>query len=282
MPELPEVEVARRQLARWTADRAIVRVLLQDPAAVRATLSSRPSDRLADAAERLAPLVGAVGTEPVRHGKRLGWVVGGVGLLAHFGMTAHLVRRRAGDEVPDLARLGFELDDGTVAWFVDGRRFGCFTPVEPGELSLRLREGCGPDALREPLDAAGLRAALKGRRPLKVALMDQTKLAGLGNIHAAEACFRARIGPSLPCAEVPAAGWERLAEAIPRQLREAVEAEDSDADLVYVNLGGPNPFAVYGRGGEPCGTCGAAIRSEEMAGRTTYWCPTCQATEPPA
>ncbi|MCA9492587.1 MAG: Fpg/Nei family DNA glycosylase [Myxococcales bacterium] len=274
MPELPEVEVARRQLARWTADRPIVGVHAPDAAVVRRSLSSKPSDVLAGGVERLQGLVGHVPSEPVRHGKRLGWVVGDVGLLAHFGMTAHLVRRPVGEQ-PDQARLGIEVADAVI-WFVDGRRFGCVTPVSVAELDERLRAGCGPDALLEPLDGPGMRAVFRGKKAIKVALMDQVKLAGLGNIHAAEACFRARIDPATPCSSLGSEDWERLADAVLAQLRETVVAEDVDEDMVYVNLGGPNPFSVYRREGEGCAACGTVIRAAEMGGRTTYWCPGCQ------
>lgn len=274
MPELPEAEVACRQLARWAKGRTIRAVHLLDPKVVRRVLSTRPSDALPDAAERAAALVGRKAGAPLRHGKRIGWPLGGDALLVHFGMTGRFVRRPASEGPPDLARIGFEVD-GQVIWFVDGRRFGCVVPVRASELRARLRDGCGPDALDEALDAGALREAVSSRKPVKVALMEQDRLAGLGNIHAAEACFRARLSPHRRADRLVEAQWEALAAAIPEQLREAIAQEDSD-DLVYVNLGGPNPFAVYAREGEPCGVCGATLRAEVSGGRQTYWCPTCQ------
>lgn len=274
MPELPEVEIARRQLSRWSRGRRVVRVLLPDPAAVRGRLSSRPSDADPEAARSLVGLAGCVGEEPIRHGKRLGWVVGPVGLLAQFGMTAHLALRAPGEAPPDHARLGWELEHGAVIWFADARRFGCVSVVDPGQVAARLREGHGPDALLEPLDAEALAAALTGRRPIKVALLDQGRLAGLGNIHAAEACFRAGILPQRPCSELSPEAWARLAGAIPAQLAEAVAADDTDGEVRYVSQGGPNPFQVYGQAS--CGACGSPTRSEPQGGRTTWWCPACQ------
>jgi formamidopyrimidine-DNA glycosylase len=274
VPELPEVEIARRQLRRWTEGKRIGGIRLLDPAVLRTKLSSRPSDAVGDAVERLATLVDREPGELLRHGKRLALRVGPDALLVHLGMTGLFVRRPAAEDPPSLARLGLELD-GEVAWFVDGRRFGCVVLVPAAEVEARLREGQGPDALDEALDGPALKVAVSSRKAVKVALMEQDRLAGLGNIHAAEACFRARISPHRRADTLTGPEWTRLAGAIVVQLRDAITAEDSD-DLVYVNLGGPNPFSVYGREGEPCPVCGGAIRSEVAGGRSTFWCPTCQ------
>jgi len=274
VPELPEVEIARRQLRRWTEGRRITGVRVLDPAVLRSKLSSRPSDAVPEAADRLAKLVGRSPGELLRHGKRLGWRIGADALVFHLGMTGSFVRRPATDDPPGAARLGVVLD-GEVAWFVDGRRFGCAVLVPAAEVADRLREDQGPDALDEALDGPALKTAVSSRKAVKVALMEQDRLAGLGNIHAAEACFRAKVSPHRRADSLEDAEWARLAEAIEVQLRGAITDEDSD-DLVYVNLGGPNPFSVYGREGEPCPVCGTAIRSEVAGGRSTFWCPTCQ------
>jgi formamidopyrimidine-DNA glycosylase len=107
-------------------------------------------------------------------------------------------------------------------------------------------------------------------------MMDQARLAGLGNIHAAEACFRAGIGPFRPATSLSDAEWDRLAAGISAQLRDTTEELAREEEVQYVNLGGPNPFRVYGRGEEPCPTCGAPICSADQGGRTTYWCAVCQ------
>ncbi|MEQ1567017.1 MAG: DNA-formamidopyrimidine glycosylase family protein [Myxococcota bacterium] len=274
MPELPEVEVCRRQLTRWTAGRTLLDVAVRDPAVVRGTLSTRPSDKLPDGETQVRALVGATSTAVSRYGKRLGWTFGDRALVAHLGMTGHWVWRAPGDEPPPSTRIGLTFDTGT-AWYVDGRRFGCVVPLDAADLDATLRAGCGPDALAEPLDPDTLRARVSSRKPVKVALMEQDRLAGLGNIHAAEALFRARVSPRLRADALTADQWAALAAAIVAQLQGAVDAEDSD-ELVYVNLGGPNPFAVYGRAGEPCPVCGTPIATDEQGGRTTYLCPTCQ------
>ncbi len=280
MPELPELEIARRQLERWSAGRTIVAVPLPDPAVVRRSLSTKPSDAVADPLSAVAPLVGGRPSAVRRHGKRLAMIVGDHAVCAHFGMTGFFSRRPATEAPPAFARIGFTFDGGQgpveTVWLRDGRRFGCVHVVTSGAADAVLSVGQGPDLWDQPPTAASLRAALKGKKPVKPALMEQERLAGLGNIHAAEACFRARVHPSTPCADLGVDALERLAAGIRAQLAFAVQDGDTDGDVAYVNLGGPNPFAVYDREGQACGTCGAVITSAEQAGRTTYWCPGCQ------
>lgn len=275
MPELPEVEVCRRQLTRWATGRTLDAVVVVDRAVVRGTLSTKPSDALPDGTARLEALVGLTAGEPSRYGKRLGWAFGDAGLLCHLGMTGHWVRRPASDGAPDLARLGLVFGDDTV-WYLDGRRFGCVVPVEAREIDERLRANTGPDAVLDPLGPEELQARVTSKKALKVALMDQDRLAGLGNIHASEACFRAKISPRRPANGLSTAEWARLAAAITDQLTYAIDAESATEDMLYVNLGGPNPFAVYKKAGEPCPRCRAPIVAEDHAGRTTYWCERCQ------
>lgn len=274
MPELPEVEVCRRQLAAWSEGRAVAGVRLPDPGAVRRVASSRPSDALPGADAVLAGFVGRRCTGVDRHGKRALWRFGDRALLLHLGMTGKWVRRRA-DEVPRHGRVGVVLDDGSTLWLVDPRRFGCVVPGSLAELSAALGAGHGPDALDAPLDGPGLAARCASGRPIKVVLMEQGRVAGLGNIQAAEALWRAGIAPQLPASALDAAAWARLAEAIPVQL-EATLADTLGDEVVYVSEGGDNPFAVYGREGEPCPRCGAAIRKTVLGGRATFDCPVCQ------
>lgn len=275
MPELPEVEVCRRQLARWTNGRALDAVTVVDRAVVRKQLSNKPSDVAPDGAEQLARLVGRVPDEPVRYGKRLGWAFGDRGLLCHLGMTGEWVRRPTGDPQPDLARLALRFGDHTL-WYLDGRRFGCVVVVPAPEIAAGVKGDQGPDLVLEPVDAATLAARVRSRKPIKVALMEQDRVAGLGNIHAAEACFRAKISPRRKADGLTPTEWATLNDAISTQLRWSIDAEGEHDELVYVNLGGPNPFSVYKKDGEPCPVCRTPIASEDLGGRTTYWCPRCQ------
>ncbi len=273
MPELPEVEVARLQLERWAAGQVLKRFRVEDPGVVRPTWSTSPRTAVPDPSEALQGALGATAATPIRRGKRIGWHLGELGLGLHLGMTGRLLRR-TDDVVPRFGRLGLHIGDRWI-WLDDSRRFGCVVPVSPSELPQLLAAGIGPDALLDPLDGPGLGAVLRSRRPIKVALMDQTKIAGIGNIHAVEALFRARIAPQLRAVDLDAAAWDRLARVLPAQLRQAVADTDGD-EVDYVTAGGPNPFAVYNRAGEPCLRCEATVEQTRQAGRATFWCPRCQ------
>ncbi len=259
------------QLTRWAAGQVVEAVHVLDPAVVRRRLASRPSDAVPDGAGALAPLVGCVAGPLSRHGKRLGWSFGSMALLIHFGMTGRWVH--AGT-APPMARLGLQTPGGRV-WFVDGRRFGCVTGVASSDLASALAADLGPDAL-DDLDGAALAGRLRCRKPVKVAMLEQERVAGIGNIHAAEACFRAHVAPEQRADTLTSREWEQLARAIGVQLRAAIEADADNDDFLYVNLGGPNPFAVYDRAGQPCPVCSTPIDEVDLGGRATFWCPSCQ------
>lgn len=276
MPELPEAEVCRDQLSRWSAGRMLDEVILADPAVIRKHMSSRPSDQRPDGAAVLSKFEGHPAGEVQRHGKRLGWVFGPQSMLIHLGMTGHWVKRPAGPSSAKSARLGLRFGDDTL-WLMARRRMACVVPTEASTLDRLLVGRQGPDALDSPLTGAQLAVALRSRRPVKVLLMEQDRIAGLGNIHAAEACYRAGIHPATPADSLDATQWERLAEGITAQLTYTLGLVDPDAETLYVTSGAANPFAVYKRDGQPCANCGAVVASNELNGRMTYWCPRCQA-----
>lgn len=274
MPEAPEVESCRRALLRWTRDAPIRAVRVPDPACLRRVPSTLPSDALPDGAKVAAALFTGARTKDVRRvGKRIGWTFRDrpQGVLVHLGMTGRWMRRR--DESPNAkVRLVLEVGDAEL-WFEDGRRFGCVVPMPAADLPDALASGQGPDAIDDPPDKELLRALLRGRRPVKIALMDQAVIAGLGNIHSAEVLWRAKVHPEIACDALSDAAIARLAAAIPEQVRRYVDDAD---EIEYVNLGGPNPFAIYGREGEPCSRCGEGIARIGQGGRSTFFCPRCQ------
>ncbi len=267
MPELPEVDFCGRRIAAWTQDRRVIDVDVLDPRSIRGARTDRPTAGLADGEARLREVVlRDLPSPPERHGKRLLWRFGDRALLLHLGMTGRWTRL-----VAPHAKVRLHLDDGSCLTFTDPRLLGGIVPTDSLAGPRLLREGLGPDALRDPLPA------LPGKRPIKVALMDQAVVAGLGNLHAAEALWRARIDPRLPAGTVVGERHERLADAVRNQLNLARALLDGDEEIVYVeDAGAPNPFPVYQRHGEPCPTCGAAIERFVQAGRSTYWCPGCQ------
>ncbi len=269
MPELPEVEHAARQLRAWMLGRRIVR-------------ASAPRSRVlrGQSPHRFAATLTGRRLESVeRKGKYLMLAFDrDVGLLAHLGMTGKFVRRLPAELEP-YSRARFELG-GEVVHLRDPRKFGRLSLVEARELP-RAKEiaALGPDAWEEPPTLLSLSEAFaRTRRPVKLVLMDQAVLAGLGNIHVAEALFRAGIDPRRRADRLAAAELGRLAAAIRESLAFALaKLTPIQGDVAYVEEPGTvNPFLVYGKAGERCPRCGARLRSIVQGGRTTHFCPGCQ------
>ncbi len=267
MPELPEVETCRRSLSRWTAGRRVVSVDLLDPRSVRQGRSDRPTAGHPEGKAALQAVVLAAAPGDIeRHGKRLLWHFGARALLLHLGMTGRWSRA-----APAYAKVRLRLDDGEALVFADPRLLGGIVPTEVESGRILLRQGLGPDALDAPLPA------LMGRRPIKVALMDQTVVAGLGNLHAAEALWRAGIDPRVPAGDVIGERHTALQKAVRDQLEGTLTMLSKDEEIEYVeDAGADNPFPLYQRAGSPCPRCGAAIAKLTQAGRSTWWCPGCQ------
>ncbi|MHB8420724.1 MAG: bifunctional DNA-formamidopyrimidine glycosylase/DNA-(apurinic or apyrimidinic site) lyase [Myxococcales bacterium] len=274
MPELPEVEYARACLSRWMKGKPIERA------------SATPGKPLRGTTPRqVAELRGRRLTGVERHGKHLLLTLDrGLGVHLHLGMTGKLLWRKPRDPPPPHEHVRFELARGAVC-FADPRRFGRFEIVESARLGeLPEVAALGPDALDSRPDGPALAARLtRTRRPLKVALMDQALVAGLGNIQAAEVLWRARLSPYASPQQLAPAEWKRLAAAVQEGLRYALDRETprGGRDIEYVEEpGAANPFLVYGRAGEPCRRCGTPIVQEVQGQRSTYFCPTCQPPRP--
>ncbi len=272
MPELPEVETIRRQLAPHVEGRTLTELeildarwcLPLDPGAVRDALEGRRVERLA------------------RRGKYLVWELeDDAHLLMHLRMTGTVLL-----DPPDgtpYVRVRFVLDDGEHELrFCDPRRFGT------GELALGtaardaffdLRLGIEP--LGAGLTGEALRRMARGRRaPVKAFLLDQRRIAGVGNIYADEALFRARIHPLRPAGSLTRAQWDALAEAVRDSLTAGLAAGGATiddfrhADGVMGSF--QDEFLVHRRGGEPCPRCGSEVVKMVAGGRGTYVCETCQ------
>jgi formamidopyrimidine-DNA glycosylase len=270
MPELPEVEITMRALAARLAGRRVAG-LVQRRADIRFPLPDRLGQRLE-------------GRMLVRFARRAKYIEcfldDGAVLLLHLGMSGRLVFD--GEPCGPHEHLTFAFDDGTLLRFVDPRRFG-MVDLWPAE---RLGEHRWLTHLGlEPLDhcfgGRSLRAVLDGRRTaLKVALMDQRLVVGVGNIYASESLFRARLGPSRPAGGLSLPEAQRLARSIRQVLREAIEAGGSSLrDYVQSNgeLGNfQRRFRVYDRAGEPCLVCGGPIGRALHGARATFYCAVCQ------
>jgi formamidopyrimidine-DNA glycosylase len=277
MPELPEVESVRRQLEPALVGRRFERVLIDDSRLVR------PYDPAEVAAELEGERVAAV----ERRGKYL--VVrfeSGRVLLIHLRMTGslrHAPRGSLGDDPH--RRAVVKLDDESDVAYRDVRRFGTWLLLEPGEAGPYLSARVGDEPLDTLFTTARLGERLARRRTsLKAALLDQRTLAGMGNIYADEALWRARLNPLRGAASLDRAELRRLHRGIRAALEHGLSRQGStlrDYRLPDGSGGSmQNEFRVYGRRDEPCDRCGTPIARTRVAGRTTWFCPSCQPAEP--
>ena len=274
MPELPEVEFTRAVLARWLAGRRVDSFVALAPKQVS------PSPQQVKEA-----LVGQRFLSIERRAKYLMLsFTGDAGLVSHLGMTGRWTRRPAGEALRH-DRLQLGLDDGHVLHFQDMRMFGWLELHAAAALAaLPVIAALGPDPLRDGLDGPALQARLQGsKRAVKVALMDQARVAGIGNIQAAEALFRAKVDPQLLAGTLTAAQCAAVAKGIHETIQHSLASQGSPLlvdEIAYVEEGGENPFLVYDRRHEPCPVCRTPIERITQGGRSTYWCPGCQAAPP--
>ncbi len=276
MPELPEVETVARTLAPAVTDRFVEAVAVRSP---------RGLDDPAQSAEVFAQrLVGRRILGVRRRGKLLVLPLDdGQALACHLRMTGRLYVPLPDDPPDAHTHLVFTLrgtDGPTTLYYRDARTFGGCRVATAEELAAwPFHARMGPEPLE--LDAAGFRAALQGRSTrVKALLLDQTAIAGLGNIYVDEALFRAGIRPETPADRLGPRRVERLRQAVQAVLTEAIEACGSSI-RDYVDARGAagsfqKCFRVYGRGGEPCLACGERLRKTAVAGRGTVYCPRCQ------
>lgn len=264
MPELPEVETIRRQLDPLLVDRSIV------------ASEAHPSEKFHEAPHALGATIERVG----RRGKYLMIDLDDDReLIVHLGMTGQLsVQSEA--QFDDYTRAWWRLDDGSTLVFRDVRRFGRIRVVEAGDhATIATLHHLGPEPFDPAFTPQQLHAALsKSNRRIKTQLLSQRPVAGLGNIYADEALWRARVYPAARTITKPAAA--RLHTAIGEVLRAGIDNGGTTL-RDYRNAEGDegsnqHHLDCYGRGGEPCTRCGTELRSRVWDARTTTWCPSCQ------
>jgi len=271
MPELPEVETVRRQLAPRVEGRTFERVRVLDerwcmplaPRAMERALRGRRVESLG------------------RRGKYLVWSLSGDRfLLQHLRMTGNLLYDPA--ERPPYTRVEIDLDDGHKLRYVDVRRFGTGQLADGrGELDAFLDGRLGLEPFDPGFDAEHLRALARGSRaPVKSFLLDQKRIAGVGNIYADEALFRARIHPLRPAGRLTRAQWEALVPAIVSTLEAGIEANgasiDDFRDIDGARGAFQDEFLIHRHEGDPCPQCGGTVRRLVVGGRGTYVCERCQ------
>jgi formamidopyrimidine-DNA glycosylase len=271
MPELPEVETIRRQLAPHVEGRVVQRLEILDP---RFTVPLAP-DEVVDAVQ---------GRRVERLGRRGKYFIfeleDDVFLMVHLRMTGNLLL----DPAPDTPyqRAIFTLDDGHAVRFCDPRRFGTGElAIGADALEAFFAGRLGIEPLGDELTGPRLKAMARNRRaPVKAFLLDQRHIAGVGNIYADEALFRARIHPLRPAGKLTGAQCAALADAVKVVLAAGIDAGGSTIDDFRhpdgVAGAFQNDFLVHLRRGEPCPTCGTAVVKLVAAGRGTYVCESCQ------
>ncbi len=269
MPELPEVETIRRQLEPVLVGRVVVDAW------------AFPSAKFAAAVETIGARVDTVG----RRGKYLLCDLDDDRQLAiHLGMTGVL---RVGEfgcesdgERDPYVRASFTLDDDTVVELHDVRRFGRIAVVPRGDhRTLPTLHALGPEPLTDDFEVRAFhRAVAASARAVKTQLLSQRPVAGIGNIYADEALWRARVHPAKRTLTRPQAA--RLHAAIRAVLAESIERHGTTLRDYRTFDGGSGTnqeaLQVYGRAGEPCVACATTLRSCVLDGRTTTWCPRCQ------
>lgn len=275
MPELPEVETVRRDLEALVVGRTITSCAVSADAPRLVQLVTR--------AEFCRQLTGRTIAGLRRRGKYLiidlddtrAWVI-------HRRMSGNILYRMPGDPPDDWVRAVFTLDDGHELRWTDLRKFGTMWLVED---AVMVMESLGP----EPLDAGFTPQVLRERAhrrsaPIKSVILDQTVLAGMGNLYTDEALHHARIHPLRPANKLTAADYARLHAGIIESLRMGIEARGSSLGSTlrdHINVDGDpgrnqETVRAYGREGEPCYTCGAAMRRIKVGGRGSVFCPKCQ------
>jgi formamidopyrimidine-DNA glycosylase len=284
VPELPEVETVRRGLNAMVRGRAL-----------RAATLRRRDLRWPIPVAAVSNLRGRELAAVERRAKYLLLHFSGPRLpvaLVHLGMSGRLFvddtatagSARRGAAPPEwLPHEHWRMDfGGSLVRFVDARRFGMLDVVPAQRLAAHdLLAGLGPEPLGDAFDGEQMLRATRGRRvAVKTWLMDARNVVGVGNIYASEACFRAGVRPGRSARRTTRAQCRRLAAAVKEVLTDAIRqggttlrdfvGADQSAGYFQVSL------AVYGRAGEPCVACGAAIQRTVLGGRSTYYCPRCQ------
>ncbi|MGK2879095.1 MAG: bifunctional DNA-formamidopyrimidine glycosylase/DNA-(apurinic or apyrimidinic site) lyase [Solirubrobacterales bacterium] len=279
MPELPEVETIRRQLAPVAEGNVIEQVEVTDarwvsPASVKAFEKALTGRKL------------------VRLGRRGKYFVAELdddsALVMHLRMTGNLLFIPEGEPVPD-SHLRGQLwlssprgkSKGSLA-FTDPRRFGTAELIPTrAALDAFLAARLGPEPFDESFDGPCLHSHTRGRKtPIKAVLLDQRVVAGVGNIYADEALFRARVAPQRRAARITRSQAELLTETVQDALSAGIDAKgasiDDFRDAYGVKGSFQDQFLVHRREGLPCPECDTPIKKIRCAGRGTYYCPTCQ------
>jgi formamidopyrimidine-DNA glycosylase len=270
VPELPEVETIVRDLARLLPGARIRRVEVLRPDLVEGDTPAGFAEKVEGKRIR--------GVE--RRAKNIVVDLGGERLLVNLGMTGRLLVARAEDEGPTHLGVRLELDRGRELRYHDVRRFGRLWTQSPAEWAA-FDQGLGVEPLSGDFTAEWLAgAAARSRVAIKVWLMDQARVVGVGNIYASEALFRAGVDPRRPANTLSEDELARVREGVQAVLREAIDHRGTTFLDYRDARGEEGAFAsrlkVYDREGQPCRGCGGTVERIVQGGRSTFFCPSCQ------
>jgi formamidopyrimidine-DNA glycosylase len=275
MPELPEVEIAARNLRAWALGHRVLGADAEEKAR-RIFRPDRPRAFTEALAGRRVGDVRRVGKQILI---RLEGGKAPLGVVSHLGMTGKWLRRARGEAPPSHSRAQLHLDDGATLHYRDPRLFGRLRLVPGADFdAVPELAALGPDPLDDGIDVGRLASALSRRRiPVKVALLDQALLPGVGNILASEALFRARIDPRRSARSLSRSEVGRLATAVRAAIEDTIAREAGPEPRYVEEPGSDNPFLVYAREGERCPRCRRAdLVRVVQAQRSTFFCPRCQ------
>ncbi len=273
MPELPEVETVCRSLAKQLSRRTLLAVDVRQPRLRQWVDEDQLRERIG-------------GQKIVRLSRRAKYLLAHCSnrsvLILHLGMTGQLLVLPATVPLDKHDHVTFTLDNGKQLRFRDPRRFGCVAAATEDELPThRLLARLGVEPLAEECTAEYLfERSRRSKKPVKNFLMDQQVIVGVGNIYASEALFLAGVHPLRAAGRISLPRWRKLTVAVKEILQAAIQQggttvsdfRDSDGSRGYFQV----ELRVYGRAGAACMTCAAPIQRKVLAGRSTFYCPTCQ------
>ena len=271
MPELPEVETVRTVLAPLLTDRKIIDVQIRNPQVIAAP-----------APEEFAAFIkGQTISGLSRKGKFLRLHLSDGTLTVHLRMTGCLLFEPHTVPLEKHTHVLFSLDDGNELRYEDVRRFGKFWYAKTDEPDTSGAENLGIEPFDSALTAQYLREKCAfGKKTIKQALLDQSIIAGIGNIYSDEILFSAGIRPDKPCNALTEQDFEHLAAIIPKRLAFFIDKNSISFEEYLTSKGKEyrnTPFLqVYGKAGAPCPVCGSMLQRIVLAGRSSVFCPHCQ------
>jgi formamidopyrimidine-DNA glycosylase len=274
MPELPEVETIKRELEKVVIGKKITDIIVNNPKVIREPKKEK----------FVADLKNVAIKKIIRKGKLLIFELSsGKSLTIHLKMTGQLIypshQKLGGGVNPgEISRVSFRFSDNTLLDFNDNRLFGELRIVDDWQKMKFIKE-LGPEPF--DLSAKEFKKMLASKKTkIKILLLDQRFISGIGNLYANETLFRARIHPERPGNSLSDKEKELLFEEIKNVLSEAIHYKGSSIDQYVQVSGEPGDYVkyhkVYDREGEPCFKCGSKVKRITLGGRGTYFCPSCQ------